>query len=161
MKCSQTPRQVNTVWCKYSYNEPIMTVMHVLPLRYENNINLLGEKLLQSSVLSLKREELINVLPVPLLARRQVERRALSPEGRTAGRWWKLPPQREFSGSEAYAVKDLTMRAVSPLERRLCMLHSQSAVWMKEHHLQLNLTKTELLVFPATTTLQHDFTIFF
>ncbi len=31
--------------------------------------------------------------------------------------------------------------------------------WMKEHHLQLNLAKTELLVFPATTTLQHDFTI--
>ncbi len=30
---------------------------------------------------------------------------------------------------------------------------------MKEHHLQLNLAKTELLVFPATLTLQHDFTI--
>ncbi len=30
---------------------------------------------------------------------------------------------------------------------------------MKEHHLQLNLAKTELLVFPATSTLQHDFTI--
>ncbi len=30
---------------------------------------------------------------------------------------------------------------------------------MKEHHLQLNLAKTELLVFPATRTLQHDFTI--
>ncbi len=30
---------------------------------------------------------------------------------------------------------------------------------MKEHHLQLNLVKTELLVFPATPTLQHDFTI--
>ncbi len=29
---------------------------------------------------------------------------------------------------------------------------------MKEHHLQLNLAKTEL-VFPATPTLQHDFTI--
>ncbi len=28
---------------------------------------------------------------------------------------------------------------------------------MKEHHLQLNLAKTELLVFPATPTLQHDF----
>ncbi|KAI2653067.1 hypothetical protein H4Q32_006426 [Labeo rohita] len=28
--------------------------------------------------------------------------------------------------------------------------------WMKEHHLQLNLAKTELLVFPAT---QHNFTI--
>ncbi|KAI2668510.1 putative glycine dehydrogenase (decarboxylating) subunit 1 [Labeo rohita] len=31
--------------------------------------------------------------------------------------------------------------------------------WMKEHHLQLTLAKTELLVFPATLTLQHDFTI--
>ncbi len=30
---------------------------------------------------------------------------------------------------------------------------------MKEHHLQLNLAKTELLVIPATPTLQHDFTI--
>ncbi len=33
------------------------------------------------------------------------------------------------------------------------------SAWMKEHHLQLNLTKTELLVFPATPKLQHDFTI--
>ncbi len=33
------------------------------------------------------------------------------------------------------------------------------SAWMKEHHLQLNLTKTELLVFPATPTLQHAFTI--
>ncbi len=31
------------------------------------------------------------------------------------------------------------------------------SAWMKEHHLQLNLAKTELLVFHATTTLQHDF----
>ncbi len=30
---------------------------------------------------------------------------------------------------------------------------------MKEHHLQLNLAKTELLVVPATPTLQHDFSI--
>ncbi len=30
---------------------------------------------------------------------------------------------------------------------------------MKEHHLQLNLAKTELLVFPATPTLQHDFAL--
>ncbi len=30
---------------------------------------------------------------------------------------------------------------------------------MKEHHLQLKLAKTELLVLPATPTLQHDFTI--
>ncbi len=33
------------------------------------------------------------------------------------------------------------------------------SAWMKEHHLQLNLAKTELLIFPATPTLQHDFTI--
>ncbi len=30
---------------------------------------------------------------------------------------------------------------------------------MKEHHLQLNLAKTELLVVPATPSLQHDFSI--
>ncbi len=33
------------------------------------------------------------------------------------------------------------------------------SAWMKEHHLQLNLAKTKLLVFPATPTLLHDFTI--
>ncbi len=33
------------------------------------------------------------------------------------------------------------------------------SAWMKEHHLQLNLAKTELLVFHATPTLQHNFTI--
>ncbi len=33
------------------------------------------------------------------------------------------------------------------------------SAWMKEHHLQLNLAKTELLVFPATPTPQHHFTI--
>ncbi len=33
------------------------------------------------------------------------------------------------------------------------------SAWMKEHHLQLNLEKTELLVFPATPTLQHYFSI--
>ncbi len=38
-------------------------------------------------------------------------------------------------------------------------IHSFISAWMKEHHLQLNLAKTELLVFPATPTLQHDFSI--
>ncbi|XDV10891.1 hypothetical protein PO909_000002 [Leuciscus waleckii] len=33
------------------------------------------------------------------------------------------------------------------------------SAWMKEHHLQLNLAKTELLVLPANPSLQHDFTI--
>jgi len=28
--------------------------------------------------------------------------------------------------------------------------------WMKDHHLQLNLAKTELFVLPAKPTLQHD-----
>ncbi|CAM4572394.1 unnamed protein product [Leuciscus chuanchicus] len=33
------------------------------------------------------------------------------------------------------------------------------STWMKEHPLQLNLAKTELLVLPANPSLQHDFTI--
>ncbi len=33
------------------------------------------------------------------------------------------------------------------------------SAWMKEHYLQLNLAKTELLVVPATPTLKHDFSI--
>ncbi len=33
------------------------------------------------------------------------------------------------------------------------------SAWMKKHHLQLNLAKTEVLAFPSTPTLQHDFTI--
>ncbi len=33
------------------------------------------------------------------------------------------------------------------------------SAWMKEHHLQLNLAKTELFVFPAIPALQHDLTI--
>ncbi len=33
------------------------------------------------------------------------------------------------------------------------------SAWMKEHHLQINLAKTELLAYSASPTLQHDFTI--
>ncbi len=33
------------------------------------------------------------------------------------------------------------------------------SAWKKEHHLQLSLAKTELLVFCITPTVQHDFTI--
>ncbi len=33
------------------------------------------------------------------------------------------------------------------------------SAWMKEYHLLLKLAKTEILVFPATPSLQHDFTI--
>ncbi|KAG1934005.1 immunoglobulin omega chain [Pimephales promelas] len=33
------------------------------------------------------------------------------------------------------------------------------SAWMKEHHLHLNLAKTELLILPAYPSLQHDFTI--
>ncbi len=42
---------------------------------------------------------------------------------------------------------------------RISGCRADISAWMKEHHLQLNLAKTELLVFPATPTLQHDFTI--
>ncbi len=33
------------------------------------------------------------------------------------------------------------------------------SAWKKEHHLQLNLAKTELLIFPAIPSVQHQFTI--
>ncbi len=45
------------------------------------------------------------------------------------------------------------------LSARISGCLADISAWMKEHHLQLNLAKTELLVFAATPTLQHDFTI--
>ncbi len=42
---------------------------------------------------------------------------------------------------------------------RISGCQADISAWMKEHHLQLNLAKTEILVFPATPTLQYDFTI--
>ncbi len=48
---------------------------------------------------------------------------------------------------------------ISYISFRLKKCLADISAWMKEHHLQLNLAKTELLVFPATPTLHHDFTI--
>ncbi len=52
----------------------------------------------------------------------------------------------------------MTNKETLNLERISGCLVDISA-WMKELHLQLNLAKTELLVFSTTPTLQHDFTI--
>ncbi|XP_058627039.1 uncharacterized protein LOC131537537 [Onychostoma macrolepis] len=54
---------------------------------------------------------------------------------------------------ESYLTDDPTVAA------RISGCLADISAWMKEHHLQLNLAKTELLVFPATPTLQHDITI--
>ncbi len=55
---------------------------------------------------------------------------------------------------------DLSFRPDDPtVAARISGCLADILAWMKEHHLQLNLAKTELLVFPATPTLQHDFTI--
>ncbi|XP_058603600.1 uncharacterized protein LOC131522248 [Onychostoma macrolepis] len=54
---------------------------------------------------------------------------------------------------ESYLTDDPTVAA------RISGCLADISAWMKEHHLQLNLAKTELLVLPATPTLQHDFTI--
>ncbi|XP_058613119.1 uncharacterized protein LOC131528015 isoform X2 [Onychostoma macrolepis] len=54
---------------------------------------------------------------------------------------------------ESYLTDDPTVAA------RISGCLADILAWMKEHHLQLNLAKTELLVFPATPTLQHDITI--
>ncbi len=54
----------------------------------------------------------------------------------------------------------LSFRADDPtVAARISGCLADISAWMKENHLQLNLAKTELLVFPATPTLQHDFTI--
>ncbi len=58
----------------------------------------------------------------------------------------------------------LTLSIISPnhdptVAARISGCLVDISAWMKEYHLQLNLAKTELLVFPATPTLQHDFTI--
>ncbi|XDV27697.1 hypothetical protein PO909_031193 [Leuciscus waleckii] len=54
---------------------------------------------------------------------------------------------------ESYLTDDPTVAA------RTSSCLADIATWMKEHHLQLNLAKTELLVLPANPSLQHDFTI--
>ncbi|XP_058604258.1 uncharacterized protein LOC131522654 [Onychostoma macrolepis] len=54
---------------------------------------------------------------------------------------------------ESYLTDDPTVAA------RISGCLADISAWMKEHHLQLNLAKTELLVFPAAPTLQHDITI--
>ncbi len=40
--------------------------------------------------------------------------------------WWRLPPRREPSGSEVYAVVTAHNADSQPLESRLCVLHSQA-----------------------------------
>ncbi|XDV19517.1 hypothetical protein PO909_024975 [Leuciscus waleckii] len=54
---------------------------------------------------------------------------------------------------ESYLTDDPTVAA------RISSCLADISTWMKEHHLQLNLAKTELLVLPANPSLQHDFTI--
>ncbi len=52
----------------------------------------------------------------------------------------------------------LSFRPDDPtLAARISVCLADISAWMKEHQLQLNLAKTELLVLPATPTLQHDF----
>ncbi len=60
--------------------------------------------------------------------------------------------------SDPFFIKFTLHFAISVAARISGCLADISA-WMKEHHQQLNLANTELLVFPATPTLQHDFTI--
>jgi len=61
---------------------------------------------------------------------------------------------------DCYADGSLSFRPDDPtVSARISGCLVDISAWMKEHHLQLNLAKTELLVFPATPTLQHDFSI--
>uniref|UniRef100_A0A673A8T2 Reverse transcriptase domain-containing protein n=1 Tax=Sphaeramia orbicularis TaxID=375764 RepID=A0A673A8T2_9TELE len=47
----------------------------------------------------------------------------------------------------------------STVSARISDCLSDISAWMKAHHLQLNLSKTELLVFPAKPTIQQDISI--
>ncbi len=67
--------------------------------------------------------------------------------------WYLLPFLRWWHTALSFRPDDPTVAA------RISGCLTDISAWMKEHHLQLNLAKTELLVFPATPTLQHDFTI--
>ncbi len=79
-----------------------------------------------------------------------------------------LQPTRSTAQTPIFSFCPLTEAEVSKVlfssHPTTCSLdpipsHLLQAISLKEHHLQLNLAKTELLVFPATPTLQHDFTI--
>uniref|UniRef100_A0A3B1JXL6 Reverse transcriptase domain-containing protein n=1 Tax=Astyanax mexicanus TaxID=7994 RepID=A0A3B1JXL6_ASTMX len=45
------------------------------------------------------------------------------------------------------------------ISARISQCLSDISAWMNEHHLQLNLSKTELLVIPAKPSIQHNFAI--
>ncbi len=75
-----------------------------------------------------------------------------------------LPLYRHMAFSYHFYTDDtqlyLSFRPDDPtVAARISGCLADTSTWMKEYHLQLNLAKTELLVFPATPTLQHDFTI--
>jgi len=42
---------------------------------------------------------------------------------------------------------------------RIATCLADISAWMKEHHLQLNPAKTELLVFPANPAVEHNITV--
>ncbi len=74
------------------------------------------------------------------------------------------PPSHHWTSLRFHFADDtqlyLSFRPDDPtVAARISGCLADISAWMKEHHLQLNLVKTELLVFPATPTLQHDFTI--
>ncbi len=75
-------------------------------------------------------------------------------------RWSNMSPGRNPTSllrTVTFPVHQVLESASPPAWISGCL--ADISAWMKEHHLQLNLAKTELLVVPATPTLQHDFSI--
>ncbi|CAM4730218.1 unnamed protein product [Leuciscus chuanchicus] len=69
-----------------------------------------------------------------------------------------LPPPQALPPAEVPKAAQTPASKKKPTKKdKNCL--ADISTWMKEHHLQLNLAKTELLVLPANPSLQYDFTI--
>src|SRR4029434_6650310 len=94
-----------------------------------------------------------------------------SPQGCPEARCWDhfslpfTPPRWALSSAHmvfpiSYADDTQLFLSFPPedttVSARISDCHADISTWMKNHHLQLNLAKTELMVFPAKQAIHHN-----